>query len=784
MTALWITLAVLIGAAIVGGTAVFFLRARMMETAGYMPGPSSLTPGPAPAPIAEEVRAIGDRIDQAMTEQRLHGETQRQFMAQKLDSVTQAVDAQRNYVDGLRGELRHEVRRRDAEMEDMRHQIATIQSVVALPEAQGQRALPEPAPAMAADELAAPMADAQETVAEDAPPQAVPTIDFAAARQTDPPFVSDPASLFGSFHVPTPVAPEEPAEETQEASFTDLPAETPAAEADDTFAAETDDAFAAAPIVDAEPAAEADSDTDAEPADAAEPMAEAPSDAGAFWTTAQPLAEVNRTEPEADADAVEAEAASEPIDTPDSAHDAFGDEEAEPASETSDEAEAVPAFPASDAPRHTPSFELDAFAFGEAAGSEATHEPSSDGATDDVMPVSMSFETISFDSPAPAPETAPEPADEPAAPADPFATEADPAALAAEADDVTSEGDAPAQPISMEIIPEAPAAEAPADEAPQHATDAAPMDDGYVDALLQAEEDAFAAPAPYVTEARSNVEAFFHAIPDDSPTADATASTPAEPTEAPDAAPEPVEAAAPADPFATLDFGTDDDLYEEDEDPTDDAEDAYAEAVESSFAPMDFVTPAPQDTDTPAFGDSMPEDATIDAAPMSPAPAVQEVMAPTVEVAPAPTAVDNAPEPAWVSRPAAHADEAPDDAFLVAPASEFVAPSDQPVAEAAPAAEAVTDAEAEAVADAETADEDGLPEGADDLTIISAIDEAMQERLYRLGVVSLDEIARWNRGEAGRIAGLLEVSEEMIMTQWIFEAQAALFRQFAQRGSL
>ena len=73
------------------------------------------------------------------------------------------------------------------------------------------------------------------------------------------------------------------------------------------------------------------------------------------------------------------------------------------------------------------------------------------------------------------------------------------------------------------------------------------------------------------------------------------------------------------------------------------------------------------------------------------------------------------------------------------------------------------------------------PEGAEDLTVISSIDEDTQRALYMTGVHSLDEIARWGRTDARRVASEVGVSEETIMHQWVFEAQAALFDRYSRR---
>jgi predicted flap endonuclease-1-like 5' DNA nuclease len=78
----------------------------------------------------------------------------------------------------------------------------------------------------------------------------------------------------------------------------------------------------------------------------------------------------------------------------------------------------------------------------------------------------------------------------------------------------------------------------------------------------------------------------------------------------------------------------------------------------------------------------------------------------------------------------------------------------------------------------EAAGDDGAaphPEGADDLTVISTIDEDTQARLYAEGILTLDEIACWSRSDARRVGAAVEVPEDTIMNRWVFEAQAAVF---------
>ena len=132
MPYLLLILAITAGSVIVGATAVYFLRARFRETVEAASRPT-LASSAAPA----LVQTIGDQIERVMAEQRIQDETQRRAFAQKLDRVCQSVDSQRAHIDGLR----HELRRRDAEMEAIRHQIGLLHPASAQP-ASASPALP------------------------------------------------------------------------------------------------------------------------------------------------------------------------------------------------------------------------------------------------------------------------------------------------------------------------------------------------------------------------------------------------------------------------------------------------------------------------------------------------------------------------------------------------------------------------------------------------------------------------------------------------------------------
>ena len=141
-TIVWVGLFVL-AALTAGASLYFFTRARHREAQ-------------APARDAEtsravaEMRTLGDRIETIVSQQQLQGETQRARLGQQIEDVQQTVQEQRHHVDGLRNELRHEVQKRDAELEAIRKQLTDIQaSGAALPPAAEPKALPAPAPAPA-----------------------------------------------------------------------------------------------------------------------------------------------------------------------------------------------------------------------------------------------------------------------------------------------------------------------------------------------------------------------------------------------------------------------------------------------------------------------------------------------------------------------------------------------------------------------------------------------------------------------------------------------------------
>ncbi|MDT0632916.1 hypothetical protein RQM47_12495 [Rubrivirga sp. S365] len=169
--------AVVLAAAVVGA-ALAVARGRRWDR-----------PAPAGDALVGELRAIGAQMEQSLVEQRHQGETQRQLLAQKLEGVRETMDEQSHAVGGLRNEFRHEVRRRDAEMEQIRHQIETIR----MGAAPARAALPphEPASAGTSGDGAAPPAAALPEAA--ALPDDPPPIDRLDLSQLVPPAAPESA---------------------------------------------------------------------------------------------------------------------------------------------------------------------------------------------------------------------------------------------------------------------------------------------------------------------------------------------------------------------------------------------------------------------------------------------------------------------------------------------------------------------------------------------------------------------------------------------------------------
>ncbi len=187
------------GLAAGAASAYYFLRARRQEAAA-----------PDPTDTVVEMRALGQRIETLVGQQQLQGETARHQMAQKMEAVVESVTQQRTHVAGLQSELRHEVRRRDAEMDEIRHQLTSIQQMAtrtALPAAPAAALPPvEPTPVQAEPVQAEPVFAAPPLAAE--PPAASPPDAFEIAA-------------FEPLAAAAPVATFEPTGDGFAASFSD-----------------------------------------------------------------------------------------------------------------------------------------------------------------------------------------------------------------------------------------------------------------------------------------------------------------------------------------------------------------------------------------------------------------------------------------------------------------------------------------------------------------------------------------------------------------------------------
>lgn len=618
MLYLIIALAILIGSAIVGLTGAYFIRAKRSERASKANGPIASTP--PPTPVASELSDLSTQIAQAMADQRLQGETQRQLLAQKLDSVRESVESQRYHVEGLRNEIRHESRRRDHEISQIRNEIGTLQKTVGLPAAQsGERpALPPAAPEEAPTAAEEPTTEVSAFTPP--PPASSPSDD-----------VSGPAFEEVSFSMPVPALDGTPPP-TQ-------PDESPFEEA--TFTEET-------------------------------------------FTTAS----------------AEAPVEDEPLDMPTFDQSPGGDTFAE-------ETFAGLASPASDGNPF-----------------EASTEPVQD------QPVYEDpFATASLHD---------EPADEPAPDV----------SIDSDLDDLfeawspAAPSDAAPSEERADDTPEAPHAEAPHAEAP---TTAAETDRPHVEALTAEAAGPFrqSETAWVARPADDDAHTPVMASPDD------FLSFPPSP---PSIDEEPIDGAKKAT-LVDLDALADIPVAPE---PMASAPEPAPPAPEPASAapgptPIEIPEPAkvPRPIGAPTIASAsefLPFKPTTAQTPASPRPAMGEAMQPVAE---------SSPEPA-------RSFEAPP---YAAPLPPQAAPP--PIAEPAPIAAETTPAAA--------------PEGTEDLTVIATIDEDVQRRLYEAGVQTLEEIAQWGRGDARRISTAVEVSEETIMNQWVFEAQSALFQRYSRQ---
>ena len=655
-------LVVVAAAGIAGVAAFFFIRAKNREALDPM-----LSGGEGPTGLSE-IRELSANIQDIVTAQQDNGETQRAHLSRKIDAMRESVESQHHAVTGLRTELRHEVRRRDAEMAEMRTQIAGIAEGRALGPGEAPKALP--AAALGAPESEGPMI----------------------------PLALDVASGDAA---PDAGAPS--ADGIEEARFEEVVFE------DDAPRAETSPTETTAP---------------------AAPDAAAPEAA-----------------PEA--------SASEP-----SVFEAFTFEEEDAEAPTPEWAEAPETTPVSEEAPEAPSvFEAFTFEEDEEAGAVAAGltEPLAETALEGVEAASP-FAAMSFEEavPAAAPLAGEGGAEPPAAPS-PFAPMAFDEAEPAEDDAPIANPLAPEAPgawisrperetiggVDVERVgdvPPASGAAPPADEFPEPVVADELATEMSFDFGVDLESD----DPPFTFEEAAFEEATFAEAEPEAPASE-------------DAAPE-----GPASGDSAFDA------------PTTFEPASFEPALFSGAAHGDglagdgFVGDVPETQAPPALSFEEAPTASEPAAPEPAAPPPAPEDDPDAANAPAPdpppryaTELKTVSLSDLVSAPPTSGDT-PEPAMRQAPAPE--APAPEAPAPEAPAPEPAPEAPASA-----------RPDGADDLTVISTIDVHVQQALYDAGVLTLDEIARWGRTDARRVASQVGVSADTLMHQWVFEAQSALF---------
>jgi len=807
-------------------------RLRAQEAAGSDPA------SPASDDSLSEMRDIGQRIETLVSQQQEQGETQRQRLAQQIDTVQQTVGEQRVLVDGLRSEMRHDAKRRDHELDDIRTQIASIQQSMPALTGGTHLALPEPADETSSSVELAPEDTATDALVTDVTPDTPQEDTFAEV--TDP-FAFD--------------LPEAPETEISEIEAVEIETFDAFELADDLIANES---IADAPVVEApiqEAPVEADDSWAITPDWSEAAVTEAVSeDAEAPEIAAEEVLDIASETFDAATPVVAAEMqeiAEEPVDaaTPEDM-DVFADVSTfdiapAPATIEAQTPEAWDVAPEPNASSMEPephTMEPDA---------SAMAAPADESLFEELKIEEMSFHDMSFGEP----ET------------DAFAFDPDEAAL--EIDDIES--------ALADLMPGAPSIDEPV-----ASTDAEPEASIFMDALVPNE---LAIPEPVVLP-EAGTELMADATPEAAPSADADpieddifAATSfleaddAVPTTDPLAfeemfVPTPVDTphaeAASEDVFASWSPSS----FETSQ-PAETAPPALAFAEAPTEVPSEALNEPQAGVSQPTVGDSQlapvdlssfedwgldPEPVAAPAEPQtwappgSPSPAADAwATAPPVAPTPAPQApapqapaTDAPPAPeshatAWVVRNGAlqpSAEEAADmeppaisesmpvyeapaydeplmvdetptyetagfdappvmaaapmiEAPSIAVAPESVdAPPSAPVSEPPPVASPVVETAPEPASEPtpEPAPEpQPLAEGVERLSILPSIDDDLERALHLAGVTTLDDMARWGRTEARRIAAEVGVSEDTVLNHWVFEAQTALFERFTQQ---
>ncbi len=859
-------------AGVVGLGAFFFLRAKNREAVD-----SALSVGaPASGSGLGEMRELTSRIEDIVLQQQDNGETQRQHLSRKIDSVRESVESQHHAVTGLRQEMRHEVQKRDAEMQEIRTQIEAVREGVELPpatwnalpaaelgapEAEGPfLALSFESDDASGDDLAfTPFEDVTFGDEGDTPEAATDGLSgdslFAASGFEEASFEDDSATpgpfLFKidpSASDPMPSF-DDPAgdgvmgEEASGFAFEELPDPLSFSAEDAPFendasplAFETAEESAFAPMSfsfneDADPGSPLMPDAAGIPTlNDPDPLGFEEAAPTAFETEAMAASDAILFEESAPfAEAPEADAAPAPRQEPVFAAEPVAQMESAPAPEVVPTEAVAPEAIAPEAVA-----EINAEITDETIAPEAAPFISEQASI--VEEPAGAFEIVSFLTPEP--EEVPE-----AAPALGHADrghtelghaesrETGRAAVASGAshvptsappvfeDTLTAEEPAPEptawisrpereEPVQtiggivVDQVGDVPTAtESPAQRAPEYAPEvAAKTIRVHAQDAEYAGEPASAAPETTVTEA----------IAPEAIAPEADMEAPA------------VEAAEPL--TSTMRFPETDVFTPEEAAPEETASDATPgvmseemsfesfeeEQYEEADDAFDFPSPvvASELAEATSFDFGIDIDAEIAYAETHGQPLADEIVAPEAEAhavempgMEAPAEVATPAEPFAFSTPApgggAVVDTDPSPEAMTMSADSFVTPpgfsAPTPAMTPAPASVPSTPPPAapepvapEAVIEAtpEAPSEPGspafeAPEGAEDLTAITSIDDEVQRALYTAGVLTLDEIARWGRSDARRISTEVGVSETTIMNQWVFEAQAALFDRFS-----
>ncbi len=818
ITSLVLAVSLILAAAVAGLMAYHYAKARILERKGYLYDPTTETVETDNAGMeqraksAEEIAQIRERIETLMEHQQMATETQNQHLGQKLDEIRTHMGQQDMKMDGLKSELRHEIRHRDSELGELRQQLAaaldsfwkTMPALAAAGEPDEVRALP-PAE-MAEDDFVASAVQAEGVASstDEAPaePAAEPEHLYATAdemeRVSSAQFGPDEAvfSPIEMEQIPIASSEAEPVElarfESESASFSyDEPEEavfTPIAPPLPAFA----------PI---EPTPH--------PFSAIEPEAAFTAPLDPMTTTFAPI------KPDAPAPAE-----TEPIEDRSLEPVAFAPVELEPVVSAPIDPEPNPFVPTEPEPATFVSIEsvgtqLPPSTPEAASSSELKHDSFAPIVPESVM-FPFSEPTPSEPAPAAVSTFALEPAEvEDVEPASATFTPFELAQIPV--DDTVQPDEEPIAPIRSDPYPEpalptfAPVSFAPVDDrtAPgpeerlNFAYDPAPLSSGdsvpdlppFTPVNVAHEAISFTPDLERFNTSPSEPQP--HEMTDLEPSSAAFASV--EPGEAEIERPEWTAAGSEAFTLPEARERATPTNFETEEiqpEAPNTQPGTPEELVQTSASPwIDQPPPDPHTASTHA--DEMNVSANDQALdPDQTASFVNHVVVSpsgdSISMHPAEDTHPASPAPAQAPRSVLDAGS------LYTGDSKFDPPGEpfdaEPVAEQAPEPRPNPglNAAAESAAESESTREDRppvAPENApanpeqqrDDFTIISSISGEIQQRLYDIGVTKLDEMARWSRADARRVAGRVDISEETIMNQWIFEAQSSLFDRFQDK---